>query len=214
MTYPPTGPNPSQSGGDAAGTPQYGAPQYGAPQYGAPQYGAPQYGGAPMPGYPAAPPPGGGQWGLQRPGTATAAGVLGIIFTTIGFFAGAFNVIVLTGAAESDLFAVVDGFPMVLYVIAAIGMLVASVMGFIGAIQLLSGKSNQMLILATIIYLASRVISLLADLIFADGNATGTLLVSALVGIVLAIVLIFLARGSDVQQWLEQKKAATSAGAF
>ncbi|WP_134322480.1 proline-rich domain-containing protein [Cumulibacter soli] len=199
MTYPPTGPNPSQSGGDAAGVPQYGAPQYG---------------GAPMPGYPAAPPPVGGQWGVQRPGTATAAGVLGIIFTTVGFFAGAFNVIVLTGAAESDLFAVVDGFPMVLYMIAAIGMLVASVMGFIGAIQLLSGKTNQMLILATVIYVASRVLAVIGDLVFYNGNRAAEMLVSALVGIVLAIVLIFLARGSDVQQWLERKKAATSAGAF
>ena len=218
MTYPPTGPNPSQPGGESYGAPQQGAPQYGGqPQYGAPQYGAPQYGGQPQAGYPAAPPAyGAAPWGNQRPGTATAAGVLGIIFTAIGFLGAAFTVIVLTGAAESSAFAAVgiDGFPFVLSLVAAVAMLVASVMGFIGAIQLLSGKSNQMLVLATFIYIGSRVLSLISDLIFTDGNAAGTVIVSALIGLVLAVVLIVLARGNDVQQWLARKQAENAAGHF
>ena len=208
MTHPPTGPTQSHPGGD-----QYG----GQPQYGAPQYGAAQYGGAPQPGYPSAPPAyGGAPWGDQRPGTATTASVLGIIFSALGFLSAALTVVVLTGAAETSLFTQsgIDGFPLVLVIIAAVAWLVASVMGFIGAIQLLAGKSNKLLILATFIYLGSQVLSLIAELMFTGGDGAGTTIVSALVGVVLAVVLIVLARGNDVQQWLARKNAQQAAGQY
>lgn len=204
MTNPPTGP---QHPGSAPEPPQYGAPQYGAPQYG----------GAPQPGYPAAPQAyGSAPWSNQRPGSGTAAGVLGIIFTVFGFFSGAMSVIALTGAAEMSAFAVlgVDGFPLVLLVIASIALLAASVVGFLGAIQLLSGKSNQMLLLGTYIFIGSRVLSLIAGLMVTDGEGAGQQMVSALIGIVLAVVLVVLARGADVTRWLEQKKAQQAAGYY
>lgn len=230
MTYPPTGPTPSQPGSDQGGAGQYGQQpqheQYGQQQYGQPPYGQPQYGEQPQygqqqygqqPGYPVAPQAyGGAPWGNQRPGTATAAGVLGIIFTALGFLTGAFSIIVLTGAADASLFAQagIDGFPLVLYIVASIALLIAAVMGFIGAIHLLSGKSNQLLIIATYVYLGSRVLSLIADLMYTGGDAVGTQLTSALVGIVLAVVLLALARGKDVQQWLVRKNAERAAGHF
>ena len=122
----------------------------------------------------------------------------------------------LTGAAEASLFTQsgIDGFPLVLVIIAAVAWLVASVMGFIGAIQLLAGKSNKLLILATFIYLGSQVLSLIAELMFTGGDGAGTTIVSALVGVVLAVVLIVLARGNDVQQWLARKNAQQAAGQY
>lgn len=236
MTYPPTGPTPSQPTGESYGAGQYGAPQQGAPQYGqhgdqqqygAPQYGghpqggqqygAPQYGGQQGGGYPVAPQAyGNAPWSDRRPGSATAAGVMGIIFTALGFLGAAVSVVVLTGAAEASLFAQagIDGFPLVLTIISAVALLVASVIGFIGAIQLLSGKSNKLLLLGTYIYLGSQLLSLIANLMFTGGDDVATTIVSSLIGVVLGVVLIVLARSSDVQQWLARKNAQQAAGQF
>ncbi|WP_199849471.1 hypothetical protein [Blastococcus sp. Marseille-P5729] len=199
---------------------QYGGQQYGGQQYGGQQYGgAPQYGGQQgygqqYGGFPPAPqgygqPPSG-----NRPGTATAAAVLGFVFGTIGFFISAYALILLTGAAESGLFGSgsIDGFPLVLQFVSVIGIVVASLMVFFGAIQLLGGKTNKWIVLAAIIYIVSQLLGLISSLIALEGEGIATLLVYFIISILLAGLLIFLAKSKDVEKWLARKEAARAAG--
>lgn len=207
-----------QYGAPQYGAPQYGAgqgyaePQYGAPQYAAGQYGAPQYGG----GYPAAP-QAYGQAGPsgRRPGSATAAAVLGFIFGTIGFFTAAYMLVALTGAAEGGLFGFLDGentFALVLVFISTILWLVASVLVFVGAVQLIGGKSSKGVVIATIMYIVAQLIALIAVLIVGGGDGIATLIVSFIISILIAGVLLFLAKSSDVEKWIARKSAARAAG--
>lgn len=194
---------------------QYGQqPGYGQqPQYGAPQYGAPQqYGG----GYPVAP-QAYGQAGPsgKRPGTATAAAVLGFIFGTIGFFFGAYSLVALTGASDSGLFGYTSGdqdFAIVLSFVSTILIVIAAVIVFVGAVQLLSGKSNKFVVIATLMYIVGQLIGMVAILILASGDGVATLIVSFIVSLLLAGVLLFLAKSSDVDKWLARKSAARAAG--
>lgn len=188
---------------------QYGAPQqqgYGQ-QYGAPQQG---YGG-----FPAAPQAFGGAPSGQRPGTATTAGVLGFIFGTFGFFVSAYTLIGLTGAAEGGLFGSTStqgGFTIVLLFISTIAILVASILVFIGAVQIMSGKTNKWIVLAAIVYIGGQLIGLIAVLVGGGTDGIATLMVAFLVSMLLAGLLIFLAKGQDVEKWLARKNAARAAG--
>lgn len=212
-------------------TQQYGqAPQYGgqAPQYGqgqqygqsqqygqqpgyGQQYGAPQYGG-----YPAAPQAyGQGAPSGRRPGTATAAAVLGFIFGTIGFFASAYTLVALTGGAESGVFGFGSGdqdFAIVLLFLSTGLIVVASVLVFIGAVQLIGGKTNKLVVLATLIYIVGQLLSIVAFLILGSGDGVATVIVTFIVSLLLAGVLLFLAKNSDVDKWLARKSAARAAG--
>lgn len=234
---PTSGQQPAAGQYDAQGQGGYGQPQYGGqsqyggqPQYGQqPQYGGqpgygqqPQYGGQPgygqpQPGgYPPAP-QGYGQAAPSgaRPGTATAAAILGFIFGTIGFIISAYALVLLTGASDAGIFGMAGGgagFALVLIFISTIAIVVASVLVFIGAVQLISGKTNKWVLLATIIYLAGQFIGMIATLIGSGGEGVATVIVTFIVSSLMAGVLLFLAKNSDVERWLARKNAARAAG--
>lgn len=203
---------PQQGYGQQGYGQQYGgAPQqYGGQQgYGQQGYGQ-QYGG----GFPAAPQAYGHAPSGKRPGTATTAGVLGFIFGTFGFFGSAYTLIGLTAGTEAGAFGVssgVEGFTLVLLFLSSIAILVASVMVFIGAVQLMSGKTNKWIVLAAIIYIAGQLIGVIA-LFTVTTDGVATTIVLFFVAILLAGLLIFLAKSSDVTKWLARKQAARAAG--
>lgn len=241
---PPTGGQPAQSHGapDTGATQSFGQqqgygqqpqgyPQQGYPQQGYPQQGYGQQQGYPQQGYPQqgygqqgpggyqgapayAAQPGFGGGKPSRPGTATTAGVLGFIFGTIGFLWSAWLLVVLTGATESGVFGSTDGFPLVLLFLATIATLVASVLVFIGAVQLMSGKTNKLMLLSCFIFIGGQLLYLLASLIGSSGDGIATLIVGFLISILLAVLLIFLANNGDVVKWLERMKAGRAAGYF
>ncbi|GAB3302173.1 hypothetical protein [Epidermidibacterium keratini] len=225
QSYPQSGSQPAQSGyGDQYGTQQYGTQQYGqqgygqqgyGQQYGQQGYGQQGYGqqgyGQGMPQYAGG---FGGQQTMSRPGMATAAGVIGIIFGALGFFSSAYLLVVLTAGSESGAFGISgdgDAF-LVMSFIAAVGWVVSSVLVFVGAIQILSGKNNKLIVISCIIYIVAQIVWLVGILTISEGEGIATVLVALIISLLLAGMLAFFAKNGDVENWLARKRAAEAAG--
>ncbi|WP_194291447.1 DUF4064 domain-containing protein [Cumulibacter manganitolerans] len=191
----------------------YGQQGYGQPQYGAQQgYGQQQYGG-----FPAAPQAYGQATSGQRPGTATTAGVLGFIFGSFGILGYGWILIALTGATESGgqgMFGdAQSGIASAFLWIWVLGGLAAAVLVFIGAIQLMGGKTNKPIVISAIVYIAAQLCFLIAMLVGTGGQVPiGTMIVSFVVSCLFAGLVLFLAKSKDVEKWLARKTAARAAG--
>jgi hypothetical protein len=189
MSSPTSGSDPNHPQGNAAqGQPGWSAPQgppqgYGqAPQgYGeAPQaYGAaPQGYGGPAPAYSGAPDSGTG----QRPGTVTAAAIIGIVI-------GALGLLSIFGIG------LVFAFDAVLGILSLLSIVAAAVL-VVGGIQTLQGKSPQLLILGSYASIGIQLLSLIWALVAGWG-----FLFVGLLGFVLPILIVALLRQPPAKQY-------------
>jgi len=168
----------SPNGPDENYPPQEGAPQ-GQPGWNAPQQPTPGYN--PAPSYSGAPAGYGAPTG-QRPGTVTAAAIIGIVI-------GGLGVLGLFAIGVYFAFDAVLGLLSLLAVIAAVVTLV-------GGIQAIQGKSPRLLLLGSY---ATIVVQLL-DLIWALVSGYGFLFIG-LVGFVLPILIVVLLRQAQSKQY-------------
>ena len=181
-----------QYGAPQYGAPQYGGPQYGAPQYGAPQYGASQYGASPSPygapqygGYPA--PAVGGYDVARRPGTVTAAAVIGFVF---GGLLIVFCLLGLIGlAATSD--TIRNRYGSGLLAVTFVILLVRLAMGGLyiwGGVRALRGQGRTMLIVVSAIELALALIGLVVRV----GGTSSTGLVGVIIDLLFVAPILIL----------------------
>ena len=170
-------------------SPPYGPPQgqpgYGAPQqaYGAPQqvYGAPQQGyGAPQPGYGPPAPQGYGGYGgpaPQRPGMATAAAIVGIVWGGLGTLFGLLVMLAAfgLGAAFVGLIALVS--------------LVFSALLLWAGIKVLQGQSPRLLLIISYVAIGLGLLSIIASAIQDGGSAASGVLGLIIPGVVAGLLL-------------------------
>lgn len=201
--YPPQGQHPSYQQAPYPGpdpyAQQYPASQpYGQPAYGQPAYGQPNYG---APGV------------KPRPGMVTAAAVLafvwgglGILFGTIGLFAGS----VLNSATS----AVCDDASLTsttsaachaangvstLLIIVTLGLIVVAALMIWGGVVALNGKNGQILVIACGVYAALALIS-----VFSFGFEFTSLL-----GFVIPILILVFMFNADSRAWFRAKGGKT-----
>ncbi|MGY1739876.1 MULTISPECIES: hypothetical protein [unclassified Blastococcus] len=158
-------------------SPDPNSPPYGAPQ-GQPGYGAPQPGyGAPQPGY--GPPQGYGGYGGpagQRPGMATAAAIIGIVWGGLGTLFGLLVMLAAfgLGAAFVGLIALVS--------------LAFSALLLWAGIQVLQGRSPRLLLLISYVAIGLAVLSLVASLIQDGGSAASSVLGFVIPGVIIGLL--------------------------
>ena len=162
MSSPTPGSDENQPQGGAPQGQPWGAPPpaqgYGAQGYGAQGYGAQGY-GAPTPGSPA----GYGSPTGKRPGQVTAAAVIGIVIGGIGALFG------LVGLS------LIFDFSAVLGVLSLVSLVIAVVV-LVGGIQVLTGRSPQLLLLGSYASLAITVLFMLWSAVSGYGFVGSNLL--------------------------------------
>jgi hypothetical protein len=169
--------------------PHGGAPQ-GQPGWGVPQQ--PPAGYNPPPGYPAgydpAPSYPGGPAAGRRPGSVTAAAVIGIVWGSLGAL---FGLLVTLGAFALGL--PVAGLLFLLSTVLSVALLVAGV-------QVLQGKSPRLLLMLSYVAIALSLVSLIVSLVAEGGNAFNGIL-----GIVIPGVIVFLLKQPQSQQYFASR---------
>jgi hypothetical protein len=157
-------------------------PQGAAPQ-GQPGWGAPQQ---PAPGYDPAPSYAGQPAGAanQRPGLITAAAIVGIVWGGLGAL---FSLLLMLAAF--GLGAALAGLMLLLSLAVSVGLLV-------GGIQVLQGKSPQLLLFASYAAVAVGVLVFVVSLI-----ATGGSVFNGVLGIVIAGAIAFLLMQPQTKQY-------------
>ncbi|MCA0147130.1 hypothetical protein [Blastococcus sp. LR1] len=212
------GPPPADGGGQPAhGQPQYGQPQYGQPQqpqpgygqpyYGQPSYGQPSYGqppyGQPQYGQPYPQPYGQPGWaapgwaqatwphGPGRPGSATAAAVLGFV---TGGFAALGGLVMLLASFSAD------GDPAM----RMLGLGLPCAAGLIaGGVQLLQRRSASVLFWSAVAAVVVLVLTFLVALIALDRDDQLGAGIFVLIACPLPIVTAVLARLRAVTGWVD-----------
>jgi hypothetical protein len=152
--------------------PQGGAPQ-GQPGWGAPQQ--PSQGYSPAPSY-SGPPAGYGAPGGQRPGMATAAGVIGIVWGGLGALFG------LLALSVAFALSAVLGLILLVSLALSVGLLV-------GGIQVVTNKSPKLLLYISYVAVAINLLSLIVSIAQDGGNAFSGVLGFILPGVVIALLL-------------------------
>jgi hypothetical protein len=181
----PTGPEQNYpQGGGPQGQPAWGAPQQPPAGYNPP----PAYN---PPGYDPAPSYTGGPASGRRPGTVTAAAVIGIVWGVLGAL---FALILMLGAFA--LGAPLVGLILLLALALYVGLIVAGV-------QALQGRSPRLLLLLSYVAIGLSVLQLIVSLAATGGNAFNGIL-----GIVIPGVIVFLL----MQQQSKQYYAARGIG--
>jgi hypothetical protein len=182
----PTGPDENQPPGAApqGGQPGWSAPQGGQPGWSAPQGGQaawspppqPGYGpeGYTSPGYPAPAYSGGPATG-PRPGTVSAAAIIGIIWGALGALVG-----LLLMFAAFALGAALFGLLLLVSTALSAVLLVAGV-------QVLQGRSPRLLLLLSYVAIGLSVLSLVVSSIGTDGS-----LFNGILGVVIPGVIVYL----------------------
>jgi hypothetical protein len=179
----PTG---SEQNYPQGGAPQGGQPGWSAPppppaEYNPPGYSPQGYGAAPgydpAQSYAGGPPPG------QRPGTVTAAAVIGIVWGAIGALFG-----LLLMFAAFALGAALAGLILLVSTALSVALIVAGV-------QVLQGKSPRLLLLLSYLAIALSVLTLIVALVAEGGSAwTGIL------GIIIPGAIVFLLMQPQTKQ--------------
>ena len=198
--------------------PGYGQQDYGQRQGAQQDYGQqgaqPNYGYQGQPAYPAQsypagyPQPGYGAPSVKRPGAATGAAIVAIV---LGVLFGLFAAIVLIGvAAGSELGA--GGGVLAFGWIATLLLLAGSIIMFVGGIQLLGGSNIMTLKIGAGVTALAVVVWLIWALVTSGGTNIGTAIVLAIIGLIGPGLVIGLAMGAPVTQWMEKKKALAAAG--
>ncbi len=167
----PTGPDQNQP---QEGQPVWGAPQQPPPGYGAPGYGPPAYNPS---GYDPAQPYAGGPPTGRRPGTVTAAAVIGIVWGVLGTLIA---LVLMLGAFTLGV--PLLGLILLLGLALYVGLVVAGV-------QALQGRSPRLLLLLSYVAIVLSVLQLVVSLVASGGNAFNGVL-----GIVIPGVIVFLLR--------------------
>ncbi|PRZ31695.1 hypothetical protein CLV47_12731 [Antricoccus suffuscus] len=191
----------------AYGQPGYGQSQGQQPAYGQQGYGQQGYPGQPV--YPVGYQPGyGGPSGPQRPGVATGAAIVAIV---LGVIYGLWGAIFLIGsAAVSD--SGLSGGDVAFAWISSILLLAGAIIMFVGGIQLLSGSNGMTIKLGAAVTALAVVVFLIWSLISSNGNGIGTVIVVTIIGLIGPALVFSLSSGGAVTQWLQHKKAVSSAG--
>jgi hypothetical protein len=172
----PTGPDQNYpQGGAPQGQPDWGTPQQPAPGYGsAPGYSpAPQYSGAPA-GY--------GGPGGQRPGMVTAAGIIGIVWGSLGLLFG------LLGLSIAFAVGSIYGLLLLITVVVAAGLLFAG-------IQVIQGKSPRLLLLISFVAIGINLLTMIWAI------TQGAAIFTGLLGFVLPGVVVFLLMNQQSKQY-------------
>jgi hypothetical protein len=176
MSSPTSGSDPNYPQGNAPqGQPGWNAPQAPPQGYGsAPQgYGdAPQGYGAPAPTYSGAPAGDNG----QRPGTVTAAAIIGIVWGGLGAL---LSFIVMLGAFA--LGAALGGLVFLLSLAFSVALLV-------GGIFVLQGKPPKLLLYASYAAIALGVLGLIVSAVTVGGNAFSGILGIIIAGAIVALL--------------------------
>lgn len=169
MSSPGSDPNYPSQGGAPQGQPSWGSPQGPNPGSSPAQSysSAPSYSGAPS-GYGA---PGG-----QRPGMATAAAIVAIVWGGLGALLG------LIGLSFAFFLSAILGLILLVSLALSIGLLV-------GGIMVLTGKSPKLLLILSYIAIAVNVISLIISLAQSGGSAFNGILGFILPGVVVALLM-------------------------
>lgn len=197
----------------AQGQPDYGQQQaqgqqaYGQqPGYGQQAYGQQGYPGQPA--YPAGYQPGYGASGPGRPGVATGAAIVAIVLGVIYGLWGALFLIGSAAVSDSGL----SGGDVAFAWISSILLLGGAIIMFVGGIQLLGGSNGMTIKLGAAVTALAVIVFLIWSLISGDGNGIGTVIVVTIIGLIGPALVFSLSAGSAVTQWLQQKKAVSSAG--
>ncbi|MGY1812060.1 hypothetical protein [Blastococcus sp. SYSU D00820] len=155
--------------------PPQGAP-YGQPGPGPQGYGpGPQGYGAPVPGYSGAPAGYGGTGG-QRPGMATAAAIVAIVWGGLGILLG------LLALSLAFLIGALYGLIILLSVAMSAALLV-------GGIFVLQGKSPKLLLLLCYIAIAVNLLSLIISLAQSGGSVFSGLLGFVIPGVIIGLLM-------------------------
>ena len=161
--------------------PPYGQPGYGAPQ-GQPGYGpAPSYGG---------PPAGYGAPSGQRPGSATAAAIVAIVWGGLGLLLG---LLALTIAFDIG---AVYGLIFLLSIAMSAALLAAGIM-------VLQGKSPKLLLIISYVAIGINVVALIISLAQDGGQAF-----SGVLGFVLPAIIVGLLMQAPVKQYYASRGQA------
>ena len=164
--------------------PQGGAPQGGQPGWSASQQ--PGYGpqGYHAPGHEPSPPYAGGPAATgQRPGTVTAAAIIGIVWGALGAL---LSLIVMLGAFA--LGAALIGLLLLLSTALYVGLIIA------GA-QTLQGRSPRLLLVLSYVAIGLSLVSLVISMVSTDGEVY-----SGILGIVVPGVIVFLLMQHQTKQ--------------
>jgi hypothetical protein len=163
----------SPHGGGTPGQPGWGAPE--PPRYGA------QSGYTPAPGYAGAPASAG-----QRPGTVTAAAIIGIVIGALGSLGGLIGLFGL---------GLVFAFDAVLGLLTILSFAVAVVL-LVGGIQAIQGKSPRLLLLGSFASIGVQLLYVIWSIVSGWGFAFWGFL-----GFILPIVIVYLLRQPIAKQY-------------
>jgi len=163
--------------------PQGGAPQGGQPGWTAPPPQQPPAGYNP-PGYNPAPSYAGGPPATgQRPGTVTAAGVVGIVWGALGTLLGLLG---LLGASYVDDLGIdINAFDIILGILG----IAAAIALLIGGVQVMQGKAPKLLLLAAYAGLALWLIGVIYSVIAGYGFSGLSLLTPIVLGVIVFLLL-------------------------
>lgn len=145
---------------------------------------------------------------VKAPGTATAAGLMGIVFGAGGFILSSLQLMMWssswpswTGSGGRTL-----GINTLVLLLGAAVALAASVTAFVGGVRLLSGFDNKWVRLSSAIYGAALALFLVGHLLdLAWPARTGPWLVYLVTQAVLAGLLFTMASGDEVEAWLTRR---------
>ena len=158
--------------------PQGGAPQ-GQPGWGAPQ--SPEEGYTPAPTYSAPPAEYGAATG-QRPGTVTAAGIIGIVWGALGLL---FGLLAL---------AVLFAFGALLGLLALVSVVLSAALLWAG-IQVIQNKSPRLLLLISYVAIGINILTMII------GITQGASIFSYLLGFIIPGVIVFLLLNAQSKQY-------------
>jgi hypothetical protein len=206
--YPPPGQHPSYQQSPYPGPDQYAQQQYVQPAYGQPAYGQPAYG------QPAYGQPEYGQQGVKaRPGMVTAAAILafvwgglGILFGTIGLFAGSVLSSATSSVCDSEYITSSDSAACnaasgvsTLLIIITLGLIVIAALMIWGGVVALSGKNGQILVIACGVY---AVLALVSVISFGFEF-------TSLLGFVIPVLILVFMFNSETRAWFRAKGGKT-----
>ncbi|MDO4785016.1 MAG: hypothetical protein Q3997_08035, partial [Propionibacteriaceae bacterium] len=191
--------------------PNYGQPPYGVPGYGQQPYAQQPYGMAPVAGY--GPPPHGAAPTAQRPGLATAAGVMAIISGIGGMLNSGLSLIGALGVYGMTSRLNLPGFGMVIFILvtlAAVGLAIGVIM-LTGGFQLLNKAKTKVLFIACASQIGLTLVSFASSFYVAEylrnstGTSTSTSILAVAFGLVYVGLIVYFIQTPQVKNWIASR---------